>query len=349
MSLAGVATHPEVAALVAARCSVCGGSDRRVVASAAELDLQCRYLRLFHRRRLRSGSNRDWLEERADFTHHYATNIVACRSCGLLARDPRPPDDAITEAYARDRYGRERLDALFDAQLEFHRSKIRMLQRFVTPRQPVVLEIGSFVGGFLAAGAELGWCVTGIDPGHEVADYCQARGFVVLRESVDACEFPAQAADCVAIWNTFDQLPDPHPTLVSAQRCLRPGGVLAIRVPAGDCFDACMQRLRRVVLPLRNPLLAAMAWNNLLSFPYLHGYSLPTLDRLLGDYGFRRIHGQGDVLVRLADWQTRPWAACEERVLKGLWKTAIRAAEWMRMPSGAQAPWIDAVYRSAAK
>lgn len=320
-------------------CPVCGNDDHRIVASTKELERQGRELEAFHRRRLRTGSAAS-LEERADFTQNYATNIVACRACGLVYRDPRPPDDQIRQAYAADTYGEERLRALFDSQLELFRPKARQLARWLRGPRPVVLEIGSFVGGFLAASRELGQDAHGIDPGEEVAAFCESKGLPVLRENVDELAFPAGAADGVAIWNTFDQLPDPHPTLRSAKRCLRAGGVLVVRVPNGRCFEACMKRLSSARGPLRSMLAAAMAWNNLITFPYLHGYSVDTLDRLLRGYGFTRIHAEGDVLTRLADEDTKAWAAWEETLLKLAWRAAYLAR-------GVDvAPWIDVYYRA---
>ncbi len=335
--------EPKLQPLVETRCTVCGAAEHRTIAAASDLAAQRRYLVEFHRRRLRTRSDRA-LEDRADFTQNYVTNVVACRACGLVFRDPRPPAEEIARAYASDTYGEQRLRALFDSQLELFRPKARNLRRWLSRPDPVLVEIGSFVGGFLAASRELGWDAHGIDPGSEVAAFCEARGLSVLRESVEDLSFPEGAADCVAIWNTFDQLVDPHPTLRSARRCLRAGGLLVVRVPNGRCFESCMSLLARVGPALRSVLLAAMAWNNLVTFPYLHGYSVDTLDRLMAGYGFVRVHAEGDVLTRLADDETKTWAAWEERILKALWTLANRLD-----PSSIaeRAPWLDVYYRIA--
>jgi SAM-dependent methyltransferase len=325
-------------------CTVCGSAEHRTVASADELDAERRWLRQFHRRRLRRAT-RDALEERADFTQDYATAIVACRRCGLVYRDPRPADDAITSAYSGDTYGEERLAALFESQLELFRPKARSLARRLDSPRPVVLEIGSFVGGFLAAARELGWDAHGIDPGVEVARFCEAKGLSVLRENASEVVFPACAADCVAIWNTFDQLPDPHPTLRSARRCLKNDGLLVVRVPNGVAFERGVERLRRAGRIGRRVLLTSMAWNNLLSFPYLHGYSVATLDLLVGGYGFAREHVDADVLTRLADGQTTAWGRAEERAFKVAQKLSFAFAP---ARAAGRAPWLDVYYRAGA-
>ena len=327
-------------------CAVCRSARHRIVASTAELEAQTRYLRRFHTRRMRPDRGSDDLAERAEFTQDYATNVVACTSCGLIFRDPRPRAAAIAEAYAGDTYGAERLRTLHDSQLEMFRPKAQTLRRWLAPRrEPVVIEIGSFVGGFLAAAREQGWQVLGIDPGEEVGRFCASLGLSVLRENVEACEFPADAADCVAIWSTFDQLPTPHPTLTAIRRFLRPGGILALRFPNGACFQRAAGWMQRWPRPIRGPLRASMAWNNLLGFPYLYGYSAPTLDRLLARYDFERVGFRADVLVRLADARTKTWAKWEERSLKALWRAAAAADTGSEPRGAAIAPWCDAYYR----
>jgi len=319
------------------------------VCSADEVQAHLAYLEGFHRRRLKPISTEGELAERAEFTQDYATNIVACADCGLVFRDPRPDADAIERAYRRDRYGADRLRALFDSQVELFRPKAHFLRRWLgRTRGTVVVELGSFVGGFLAVGRECGWSVTGIDPGEEVATFCEQQGLKVLRATAEEAQLPAASVDCVAIWNTFDQLADPQTTLRIVQHLLRPGGILAVRVPNGDSFRWAIDWQRRLPSPLDGMVRAAMAWNNLLAFPYLNGYSPATLNRLLAPYGMRRLAVHPDVLTRLADVHTKAWAASEERVLKRVWQTAAQMDALRPGCSGAIAPWFDAYYESTS-
>lgn len=77
---------------VEASCVVCSGAARELICSAAEARAQRDYLRRFHRRRLRPACGRrdaHALADRAEFTQDYITEIVSCRDCGLLLREPR--------------------------------------------------------------------------------------------------------------------------------------------------------------------------------------------------------------------------------------------------------------------
>jgi SAM-dependent methyltransferase len=330
--------------LVEVQCSVCGDDAHAVVCTAAEVRAQQEYLRWFHRRRLRPGAPPAALADRAEFTQDEATAIVTCRTCGLLFRNPRPTDEAVALAYSEDVYGRPRLKALFGAQAALYRPKARRLARWLQ-RGARVVEVGSFVGGFLVSGRDRGWEMLGVDPGEEVTGFCREQGLRVRRGTLPEASLAAGSVDAVAIWNTLDQLPDPAPTLAAACRLLRPGGILALRVPNGACFRWAVTAMRRLPSPLDGWLRAGMAWNNLLAFPYLHGYTVSTLDRLLLRRGLRRIAVDGDTLARLADAQTRPWAAWEERALKGLWRATARLEGAGRSSRLVAAPWLDAYYR----
>jgi hypothetical protein len=96
--------------------------------------------------------------------------------------------------------------------------------------------------------------------------------------------------------------------------------------------------------PFGGVLRAAIAWNNLLGFPYLYGYSERTLDQLMAGYGMRRLAVFPDVLARLADTQTKTWAAWEERALKRTWQAVARLEATRPGHAGTVAPWFDAYY-----
>jgi SAM-dependent methyltransferase len=331
--------------LVTTPCVSCGGQTFTTVCTANEVAAHFQYLRHFHRRRLQSGPD-EAFADRATFTQDYSTDIVACKYCRLILRTPRPSPQAITAAYQHDHYGHERLTTLFAAQLQFYRAKAQVLRRWLPQDREVrVLEIGSFVGGFLAAGQEQGWQMLGIDPGAEVGAFCREKGLPVFCGTAHELSLPPQSIDGVTIWNTFDQLPDPRVTLVTVCQLLRPGGVLVVRVPNGECFRWAVKQLRTLPWPWAGWLRAMLAWNNLLAFPYLYGYSVHTLDRLLRDYGFMRRATQYDMLMPLADQHTKAWATIEERFLKRVCSLAASIEKLHLSPYAQTIPWLDIYYQ----
>jgi SAM-dependent methyltransferase len=313
-------------------CDACGEVAADELCSSEALASQAELARRFHRARLARRS-RAALEERASFTHDYATRLLACRKCGLLYRSPRPPAAAVLRAYEDERYSAERLPQMLASQRALFRPKARALAAALGSGGRV-LEVGSFVGGFLREAREAGLDAVGLDPSDQLGTLCQRAGLVVVRATLE--EIAEKRAfppfDALAIWNTFDQLPRPRVTLTAALHMLRPGGLLLLRFPHGACYQ---RLLARKPLPLR-----ALAWNNLLGFPYLHGYGLRSLDSLARDFAFARSAVAGDTLGTLADRSYTHWARLEERAVK-----AAQRRHWQRGPDLGLAPWLDVELR----
>jgi 2-polyprenyl-3-methyl-5-hydroxy-6-metoxy-1,4-benzoquinol methylase len=92
------------------------------------------------------------------------------------------------------------------------------------------LEVGSYVGAFLAAAREEGLQFEGLDVNAQVNAFSRAMGFTVHDGDVSA--FHADRTfDVVAIWNTFDQLADPRATVNAAATLLRPRGTASSTRP----------------------------------------------------------------------------------------------------------------------
>src|SRR6266542_3064503 len=91
-----------------------------------------------------------------------------------------------------------------------------------------VLEVGSYVGGFLAAAHDAGLDAQGIDVGVQVSDFVRAKGLTVHTGTLQAAQFDAEAFDAVCVWNCFDQIPEPWATVSEIYRLLRTGGWLFV-------------------------------------------------------------------------------------------------------------------------
>ena len=140
---------PPLEPTVVTCCPVCDGAEFLPVCDESELTAESALLQAFHRRRL-GHSGRGELEERASFTQDYQTALVSCAACGLLLRLPRPNSRDLRGAYASDEYALERLPEMIASQVALFRTKIPVLAGLLD-RSPAVLEVGSFLGGFLEA------------------------------------------------------------------------------------------------------------------------------------------------------------------------------------------------------
>jgi 2-polyprenyl-3-methyl-5-hydroxy-6-metoxy-1,4-benzoquinol methylase len=298
------------------------------VAEQDDLRAEVEWLRQYHQRRLRADTPPEHLTDRVSFSEHPPLRLVRCRECGLVYRNPVERLHELEQIYARGTPARSVLQSLHETQLPAVRTQAKRL-RGLLGRAGTGIEIGSYVGAFLAAAREHELQIEGIDINREVNDFTRSLGFVVHDGDLSTVTASRQY-DCITIWNTFDQLADPRGVLNRARTLLRPHGVVAIRVPNG-AFYARMRR-KRGGWPL-------LAQNNLLSFPYRWGFTPRSLTRLLVDVGFTVRAIRPDVLVPIADEWTLPWAADEERTMK-------RAMRAMATAHRSLAPWFE-VYASA--
>jgi SAM-dependent methyltransferase len=303
-----------------ARCAVCGESDTSELAGPDDIRAEAELLWQFHMRRLSPHTPPERLVDRVAFSQEPPWRVVRCRTCGLVYRNPVETRKELRQTYADSAATRDALLALYEAQRISYRAQARRLTRHLT-RRGSGLEVGSYVGAFLAAARDSRWQFEGLDVNPTVNAFARSLGFAV--HDGDLERFSAASGrtfDAVAIWNTFDQLPDPRAALRAADRVIRPDGVLALRVPNGECYHTWRTRLSSGSAAVRGFATAVLAHNNLLTFPYRFGFSPASLTRLLTETGFRVERVVADVNVPTADEWTRPWAVLEERVVKPLTK-----------------------------
>jgi SAM-dependent methyltransferase len=288
----------------------------------------------FHTRRLRDDTPPERLTDRVAFSQAPPLRLVQCARCETVFRNPRERAFEVTDTYETETPSLETLQSLFDAQRTAYDAQAARLTE-VAGKPGRGIEVGSYTGAFLAAAAAFGWRFEGLDVNDVANEFAHARGHHVT--SGDLTSFRTkQPYDAIAIWNCFDQLPDPRVAARAARALLRPRGILAIRVPNGAFYSAVRRRLDGVAGPVARALLAH---NNLLGFPYRHGFTVRSLSLLLEDTGFDVVRTHGDALVPIADEWTRGWAAAEERMVK----TAIKALAALDTDG---APWFEIYARA---
>jgi SAM-dependent methyltransferase len=316
-------------------CPACGANDDDEIASREAISREMEELWEFHLARLRPGTPRRFLTDRIVFSQAPPLRIGRCSRCGTLYRNPVERGRDLLELYAEEPLDAGVMQGLFDAQRATYRAQAQRLARLGGGRG-VALEVGSYVGAFQAAAAEVGWQVEGVDLNRQAVEFARDAGYRVRVGQISDADAEGRF-DAVTIWNCFDQLPEPRVAVREASLRLRAGGVLAIRVPSGDYYARMRRRLSG---PLARPARAALAHNNLLGFPYRTGYTAHSLSRLLEGEGFQVVAVIGDTLVPIADRWTRPWARWEERVVKHFLRLARR---------GASAPWLEVYARSGSE
>jgi SAM-dependent methyltransferase len=314
-----------------ARCVVCGHADADVIAEHDGVLAEVEELWEYHQRRLSPETPASRLMDRVAFSEHAPFRLVRCRDCGLVYRNPAERAFELRELYARNTPANDVLESLHRTQVPALRRQARELRRALG-RGGSALEVGSYVGAFLAAARDEGLQVEGLDINPVINAFTRSMGFLV-HDGELSCFRTDRTFDAVAIWNTFDQLPDPRGAVNCASKLLRPGGILALRVPNGAFYVALRARLESGSRAGRAVARALLAQNNLLAFPYRYGFTRRALTQLLGGEGFIVRRVRGDVLVPTSDEFTRPFARLEERLIKGVLAVVGRSARW--------SPWLE--------
>ena len=180
-----------------------------------------------------------------------------------------------------------------------------------------------------------------------MASFCRRHRLPVFEGTLEEAQLPPSSFDAVVIWNTFDQLPDPRKLLQELLPLIRNGGLLVVRIPNGACFEWVMAMMAHLPKGFRRPLEVAMACNNLLTFPYLYGYSANQLEQLTEPFGLRLLACHPDQVVSTPPGHLRQWAFWEERAVKTFCRMA--AALWPdnRSLRFRSAPWLDCIFERA--
>jgi len=314
------------------RCLVCGSADGDEVISADDAKTEIETLWEFHSKRLQPDIPTEHLMDRVAFSQRTPLRLVRCRECGLVYRNPVERATELASIYEEERPADDVLQALHDTQRPAYDAQAARLTELFG-RRGSGIEVGSYVGAFLAAARDAGWQFSGVDVNADTNRFTRSLGFQVHDGPIESLD-PDRRGDVVAIWNCLDQLADPVSALRAARTHLSPGGMLAVRVPNGACYAAFRPLLSTPIGPIAREWLAQ---NNLLGFPYRYGFTPSAVTRLVERMGMRVEHVVGDVLVPIADRWTRRWAALEERLVKRV----ITAGAQVSRGDRPLAPWFE--------
>jgi hypothetical protein len=320
-----------------ARCAVCASDESDELLSAEDVKSEIELLWAYHSRRLDPHVPADHLRDRVAFSQRAPLRLVRCRDCGLVYRKPIERPAELEAIYGEESPAEDVLRALHETQRPAYEAQAARLTELFG-RRGSGIEVGSYVGGFLAAARDAGWQFAGVDVNADTNRFTRSLGFQVDDGTIESLD-PARRADVVAIWNCLDQLADPASAVRAARSHLASGGMLAVRVPNGACYAAFRPLLRsRVAGGIAREWLAQ---NNLLGFPYRFGFTPTSLARLVERNGMQVERVVGDVLVPIADRWTKRWAALEERVVKRV----IAAGARVSMGDKPLAPWVEVYAR----
>lgn len=167
-------------------------------------------------------------------------HVVRCRRCGLVYLNPRPAEAEMevlySEAYfcsMQRRTGTENAEKGIAGRTE----DIVGIERF--KKNGTLLDIGCATGYLLACARRRGWEVTGIEFSEWAAHVAKEQfGIKVLVGHMESLILPEKRFDVITIYHVLEHLPDPLKALEHASRWMKDDGLLVIRLPNLQSFDA---------------------------------------------------------------------------------------------------------------
>jgi len=279
---------------------------------------------VFVRHRLDHSPESLELKDLTRFAHDRPGLLLSCSACGSLLRE-----EAAPPSYEDDLYDPNLMGYLYPRYVSAFENKTQY--KSLLRHRADVLELGSHLGAFLEAAENWGWRPTGLDIGRATTNFARRRNLCVKRVTIHDYR-PRQRLEGVFIWNCFEQLENPTEVLLDCHRLLQRHGVLVLRVPNANFYRTQKKRLetRRSKRALRS-----LAYNNLLGFPYLCGYTASALHRFVRANGFHPVAVTGSTLL------TPPYPELSSRIEREWGAIQRRAGE--SLP--ADAPWIEIVCR----
>jgi len=155
-------------------------------------------------------------------------NIVRCKKCGLLYRNPRLSDRDEIDKYQHKIYNDSHRLVENQSKKEIFVSILNKLEHY----KGKILDIGCADGYFLALARERGWEPYGI----EISDFLlrKAReslgGKQIIGVPLKMSNFPPNSFDVISMWDVLDHLTNPLGELIEIRRILKKKGLLIIRV-----------------------------------------------------------------------------------------------------------------------
>lgn len=237
-------------------------------------------------------------------------DVVECRACGGLQRDPLPTA-AEMEGYYRDpRYieggyfaderGREGPEhVIFGEALDFLAARRRAAG---LPESGRLLDVGAGAGTFLELARGRDWQVGGVELSPELATRAQARsGARVVSGDFTSVDLERGAWDVVTMWDVLEHTVDPGAFLDRARSLLAPGGVLVVfTIDAASLFNVVADLAWRLTAHrLSSPL------ELLYDKRHNHYFTSRTLRTLLAGHGLRVEHATTHQ-AHLGRWLSEP-------------------------------------------
>lgn len=263
------------------------------------------------------------------YGHHTPSYVVRCSRCGLGQPEALPSPTDFFEVLYSIPWSRESLDLEFDLGYKdfIFDTIIRELNRRKCDLPPTLLDVGAHVGRFVYKAREAGWEAEGAELNPVTADYARERtGFPIHQMFAQALKAEGRIYTAVTLTDVLEHIPDPLPLVSQLRGLVRPGGVIAVKVPHGP-MQIFKEALRRDVLGQTNA-------GVMVRYVHVNHFTVDSLRLCLEKAGFQ------DISVEVGAPECVPRSARDSR--RQAFKTLVAKSVYRMartVPGGVRSPF----------
>jgi len=233
-------------------------------------------------------------------------DIVRCRRCGLVYRNPRPTQREIDKWYEQHLHLTE-YKTLYGVEYTQDRQNISKiaqqrlgaLNSLVKPAK--ILDVGCAAGFFLDVARTLGWDPYGVEISPYIAKFAREEmKLKVFEGELPQAKFKDNLFNATTIWYVLEHTQDPFAILKEMARVTARGGIVAVSCPniGGTYYKFCTKEWLK-----EQP-----------SLHHFYDFSAKTLKGMMDRAGLKvekvtfggKIFSNGKITWR-SPWEWLPW------------------------------------------
>jgi len=161
------------------------------------------------------------------------SNIVRCRNCGLVYRNPRESQEESLNNYKHSYWTPLKKEFWYKRRMIFFERILKKIEK-IRPKGRL-LDLGCGFGYFLDLAKKRGWQVYGVEPSNSASQFAmQEFKLNISQGELEDAQFASNSFDVITMWNVLEHLHDPLALLREANRILKKDGLVVMRVPNMD-------------------------------------------------------------------------------------------------------------------
>lgn len=187
--------------------------------------------------------------DRKAFATSYGIPYHQCVMCGHVYADVALPPEELNTYYQQEYF--ENTVYVDDRQVArrkymVYEPKVRFVMDFVQNSRKKWLDVGTGNGSLLACARELGFDVSGLEPGTQAIEFAERTFSLTLYPHTIQEELQRSGPasyDVVSFFMVLEHVSNPAEQVSAAAKLLAPGGLLVIEVPTAESMSARLDGL----------------------------------------------------------------------------------------------------------